>query len=125
MWPPREASHPSSCVPSQKRPSLLKNSSAAAAATFRDQDMFHFNAKSWSNLGTKTRIRPVLTVGPHFSTGWPITGTTLDGFPLDSVRRWVQIMRIFPGYLNHFSGAPGDTLPRSPNLPPWPQRRQP
>ena len=74
MWPPREASHPSGCVPSQKRPSLLKNSSAAAA-TFRDQDTFHFNAESWSNLGTKTRIRPVLTVGPLFSTGWGVIGT--------------------------------------------------
>ena len=37
-----------------------------------------------------------------FSTGWPITGTTLPVFPLDSVRTRFQIMGKIPGYRNHF-----------------------
>ena len=33
----------------------------------------------------------------------PKPGTMLPAFPLDSVRCWFQIRRIFPGYRNHFS----------------------
>jgi hypothetical protein len=38
-----------------------------------------------------------------FSTGWPTIGTTLLVFPLNDVCSRFQIMRLFPGYRNHFS----------------------
>ena len=42
--------------------------------------------------------------------GRPIIGTTFPGIPLDSVRRWFQITRLFPGYRHHFSQGGMETV---------------
>jgi hypothetical protein len=38
-----------------------------------------------------------------FSTGWPLIGTTLLVFPLESVDHRYHILLEIPSYLNHLS----------------------
>ena len=86
-----------------KRPSLLKNSPACESEPFKRLWPTHFARKSSSNLSIETYFGLDVATDAHFSTGWPIMGTTLPVFPRGSVRGWFRIMRLFLGYRNQFA----------------------